>query len=241
MQPARRLIVNADDFGQSPGVNRGIIAAHERGIVTSASLMVRWPAAAEAADYGKADPRLAVGLHLDLGEWACRDSVWEPLYEVVRVDDGDAVAAEVARQLASFRRLMGCDPTHIDSHQHTHRKEPVLGIASALAASLGVPLRSCAPDIFFCGNFYGQTDDGSPLPEIVSAAGLLAILRSLPAGITELSCHPGEGDDLNTMYSAERSREVEVLCDPRVRAALPELGIVLWSFKDLRKAARPVE
>jgi predicted glycoside hydrolase/deacetylase ChbG (UPF0249 family) len=234
MEPARRLIVNADDFGQSPGVNRGIIAAHERGMVTSASLMVRWPAAPEAAAYGKAHPRLAVGLHIDLGEWACREGVWEPLYEVVRVDDGDAVAAEVARQLASFRRLMGWDPTHIDSHQHVHRKEPVLGIASALAASLGAPLRSCAPDIFFCGNFYGQTDDGSPLPEIVSVAGLLEILRKLPAGTTELSCHPGDGDDLSTMYGAARSREVEVLCDPRVRAALPELGIVLCSFKDLR-------
>jgi len=241
MRPARRLIVNADDFGQSPGVNRGIIAAHERGVVTSASLMVRWPAAAEAAAYGKTQPRLAVGLHLDLGEWACRDGVWDPLYEVVRVDDGDAVAAELARQLACFRRLMGCDPTHIDSHQHVHRKEPVLGIASALAVSLGVPLRSCAPDIFFCGNFYGQADDGSPLPEIVSVAGLLEILRSLPAGITELSCHPGDGNDLNTMYGVERSHEVEVLCDPRVRAALPELGIVLCSFKDLRKAKTTVD
>ena len=50
----RRLIVNADDFGQSPGVNRGIIEAHQHGIVTSASLMVSWPAAAEAAAYGRA-------------------------------------------------------------------------------------------------------------------------------------------------------------------------------------------
>ena len=46
MPATRSLIVNADDFGQSPGMNRGTIAARERGIVTSASLMVRWPAAA---------------------------------------------------------------------------------------------------------------------------------------------------------------------------------------------------
>ena len=45
----RYLIVNADDLGRSPGVNRGVIEAHAGGIVTSASLMVRWPAAAEAA------------------------------------------------------------------------------------------------------------------------------------------------------------------------------------------------
>src|SRR5206468_2930594 len=63
--PADKLVVvNADDLGLSPGVNRGIIEAHERGIVTSASLMVRWPAAAEAAAYARSRPQLGVGLHL---------------------------------------------------------------------------------------------------------------------------------------------------------------------------------
>ncbi|PYS69828.1 MAG: hypothetical protein DMF73_14065 [Acidobacteria bacterium] len=56
----RYLIVNADDFGQSPGINRGVIEAHENGIVTSASLMVRWPAAAEAAQYARGHPDLSV-------------------------------------------------------------------------------------------------------------------------------------------------------------------------------------
>jgi chitin disaccharide deacetylase len=62
----RSLIVNADDFGQSPGVNRGTIKTCEQGIVTSASLMVRGPAAAGA--YGQERPTLSLGLHLDLGE-----------------------------------------------------------------------------------------------------------------------------------------------------------------------------
>ena len=64
----RQLIVNADDFGQSHSVNRGILAAHERGIVTSTSLMVRWPAAAKAAALGRTHPRLSLGLHVDLGD-----------------------------------------------------------------------------------------------------------------------------------------------------------------------------
>ena len=68
----RFLIVNADDFGQSAGVNRGVAMAHEQGIVTSASLMVRWPAATGAAAFGRAHPGLSVGLHVDLGEWARR-------------------------------------------------------------------------------------------------------------------------------------------------------------------------
>lgn len=88
----RHLIVNADDFGQSLGVNRGIIEAHERGIVTSASLMVRSPAAADAAAYSARRPKLSLGLHLDLGEWSYRGNRWVPLYEVVRVDDAEACA-----------------------------------------------------------------------------------------------------------------------------------------------------
>src|SRR5438552_3240117 len=99
---SRRLIVNADDFGQSRGVNRGILAAHQRGIVTSASLMVRWPAAAEAAALGRAHPRLSVGLHMDLGEWAYRGGEWVPVYEVAQLADPAAVAEEVGRQVAAF-------------------------------------------------------------------------------------------------------------------------------------------
>src|SRR3989442_11035463 len=114
------LIVNADDFGLSPGVNRGIIWAHENGIVTSASLMVRWPAAAEAARYTRATRSLGVGLHLDLGEWTCRGGEWSPLYQVARLDHPVEVREEVSRQLSAFRELVGQDPTHLDSHQHVH-------------------------------------------------------------------------------------------------------------------------
>src|SRR6266850_4277832 len=100
MATERYLIVNADDFGQSPGVNRGIVTAHEQGIVTSASLMVRWPAAAEAAAYGRTHAGLSVGLHVDLSEWVYRDETWVPLYQVVPLDNRAAVAEEVSRQLA---------------------------------------------------------------------------------------------------------------------------------------------
>src|SRR5437879_6831057 len=119
----RRLIVNADDFGLSPETNRGIVTAHESGIVTRASLMVRYPAALEAAEYARQHPRLGVGLHLDLGEWAFRGGEWVALYTVVRTHDADAVRAEAERQLTAFRDLVGHDPTHLDSHQHVRRRD----------------------------------------------------------------------------------------------------------------------
>ena len=85
------LIVNADDFGRSRGVNRGVIRAHEEGIVTSATLMVRWPDAREAADYAR-DRTLSVGLHLDLGEWIYQDGEWRARYDVVTGRSRDEIA-----------------------------------------------------------------------------------------------------------------------------------------------------
>jgi predicted glycoside hydrolase/deacetylase ChbG (UPF0249 family) len=229
----RFLIVNADDFGLSAGVNRGITEAAERGIVTSASLMVRQPAAAAAAAYARKGGRLSVGLHLDLGEWVYRNNEWVPLYSVVPTEDADAVRAEVWRQLAEFRRLAGRNPTHIDSHQHVHRQEPAHSIVAELARGLAVPLRECCPYVRYCGDFYGQTGEGETLPEALTVPALKQILSSLPPGVTELGCHPGYGDGLATTYRAERAKELEVLCAPELREALAAIQIQLCSFASL--------
>jgi predicted glycoside hydrolase/deacetylase ChbG (UPF0249 family) len=227
------LIVNADDFGQSHGVNGGIMKAHRLGIVTSASLMVRWPAAAEAASYARQHPSLSLGLHVDLGERVYCAGEWVPLYTVVPLQDTAAIAAEVSRQLDLFYRLMGRGPSHIDSHQHVHLREPVNTILTQMARDLGIALRHCSPDVCYRGNFYGQTAEGTPLPDAISVEGLIHILMTLPAGCTELGCHPADGDDLNTMYRRERMQELGVLCDPRVRAAIKAMGIEMCSFLNL--------
>jgi predicted glycoside hydrolase/deacetylase ChbG (UPF0249 family) len=230
-----RLIVNADDFGLSAGVNSGIIEAHERGIVTAASLMVRWPAAEPAAAYAREHPRLDVGLHLDLGEWICRGGEsWEPLYEVVDTADGAAVTAEVERQLSAFRKLLGRDPSHIDSHQHVHRDEPARDIVVKMARRLGVSLRHFSPGTTYWGQFYGQSDAGDSYPELVSVDAMLALLAALPpAGVVEVGCHPGVGQDVKSMYVCERALEVQTLCDPRVRAAVTDGNVRLCTFSDV--------
>lgn len=233
MTAKRYLIVNADDFGQSPGVNRGIIAAYEGGIVTSASLMVRWPAAAEAAAYSRQHPNLSLGLHVDFGEWACRGGHWRQLYEVIPSHDTTAVADEVARQLTTFRHLVGKEPTHIDSHQHVHHGEPLRTVLDAVARELAVPLRHGSAAIRYCGDFYGQTAHGAPYPDAISVDGLIKVLGTLTPGCTELGCHPGVGHDLDTMYCSERAEEVKVLCDPRVRISIVTMGIELRSFLTL--------
>jgi len=228
----RYLIANADDFGLSHGVNRGIIRAHEEGIVTSASLMVRWPAAREAAEYGLKHRRLSVGLHWDLAEWVFQNGEWVAKYQVVPAEDERAVADEMSRQLETFRSLMGQNPTHLDSHQHVHRNEPALSVARRLARELSLPLRSFSPQVQYSGDFYGQTGEGDPYPEGISVDGLLKTLANLPPGVTELGCHPGDDEHLDSVYRLERMQELNVLCDRRVRQALSPMGIELCSHNN---------
>lgn len=234
----RYLIVNADDFGQSRGVNEGIIEAYERGIVTSASLMVRWRAAREAASYARQHPKLSVGLHFDLGEWTYGKGCWRPLYEVVPQDDTRAVMREANRQLATFRALLGRDPTHLDSHQHAHRTRSLRLFFGEMAAGLGVPLRSFDRRVRYMGDFYGQTDEGRTALALITGRALSRLLRQLPPGFTEFGCHPGYASDLQSMYRSERTKEVETLCDSQVRSTIAELGIHLCSFHDLNNGYR---
>lgn len=229
---ARCLIVNADDFGQTHGINQGIVSTVDCGIVTSASLMVRWPAASAAVQLARLRPHLSLGLHIDLGEWMFQDGTWVALYQVVPPEDARTVAEEVERQLAAFRRLTGRDPTHIDSHQHVHRKEPVRSVVLEMAHRLGVPVRHFARDIRHCGAFYGQMAHGEAAPDLISVDHLIHVLETLPPGTTELCCHPGKAIDLTSMYRFERETEIRALCDSRLLTTISELNIRLCSFHD---------
>jgi len=234
----RVLVVNADDFGLSRGVNRGITFAHEWGIVTSASLMVRQAGAEDAAAYARSNPRLGVGLHIDLGEWSYRGGEWVCVYEVVGLDDAGAVTDEVSRQLDAFHRLVGRPPTHLDSHQHVHRSEPLRGIVAAAGERLGAPVRHVTPGIRSCGDFYGLGWRNSRMPEAITADALLRVLRSLQPGVTELMCHPGYDPDLRSDYRDERLAEVTALCDPAVRRAVEEQEIEVRTFADVAESMR---
>lgn len=238
MSDNKYLIVNADDFGMSPGVNRGVIKAYEQGIVTSASLMIRWESSKEAAGFARENENLSLGLHIDLAEWAFRNGSWIPLYEVVPLDKYESVRDEVLRQMEAFQNLMQQYPSHLDSHQHIHLHEPLKSIVVEISHNIGVPLRHLSPDVSYCGEFYGQTATGEPLMNAISLTRLINILETIPPGITELACHPADGEDFDGMYRSERKREVEVLCDPAVRDALSELNIELRSFKEITATRR---
>lgn len=229
----RQLIVNADDFGLTDSVNAGVERGFLDGIVTSASLMTRHRAAGAAAGIARRHRPLSVGLHIDLGEWVCVDGEWRTTYEVVDPGDALAVKTEIRRQLEAFRDLVGRNPTHIDSHQHVHLSDTVRGSVRDLAEDLGIPVRRIDRRVRFIGDFYGQSGAGQPLPSLITVESLLDLLDRLPAGWSELGCHPAAGPVPGSAYDGERAVELATLTDPRVLAAVREGDVRLSSFHDL--------
>jgi chitin disaccharide deacetylase len=220
----RYLVVNADDFGACSGVNRGIVEAHRRGIVTSASLMVAMPGSEEAAGLARECPALSVGLHV---------SFHEGRQPVVALSDPGACRAALEDQLSRFRELLGRQPTHLDSHHHVHVRPRLRPGFQEVADLCGIPLRACS-GVRYCSSFYGQWA-GERHPEQLSVDSLLRIFDAeLGPGVTELACHPGYPDpSLVSSYAAERDPELRTLCDPRVRRFLDRCAIALVGFEEV--------
>jgi predicted glycoside hydrolase/deacetylase ChbG (UPF0249 family) len=218
------LIVNADDFGASTGINRGILECHTHGVLTSASLMVDGAAAAEAAALVRDHPSLSIGLHWDVVGEDDRD--FDPA-------NLDAAAAELARQLDRFVALTGRAPTHVDSHKHVHRHEVLQPVFEELVRPLGVPLRGCGT-VKFVGGFYAQWEYGKTDLDDVGVEHLERLLRAeVGPGWTELGCHPGYvSPGFVSIYSSERQAEIATLTHPRIRGVIDELGIHLSSYAD---------
>jgi len=221
----KSLIVNADDFGVSTGVNRGILEAHVRGIVTSTSLMVNRPAAAEAVTISRDHPNLGIGLHWDGGGEGAPE---------LDLDDVPFVRDEFRRQLERFYQLVGRMPTHVDSESHAHRHRHLMPVFQELVQPLGVPLRHDGR-VRFVGRFYAQWYLFVTNLKYVSVPVLQTMLREVQDGWTEISCHPGYvSSDHESIYNVEREAEVRTLTDLRIRQTIGECGIELRSYADYR-------
>jgi chitin disaccharide deacetylase len=216
----KRLIVNADDLGYDPEIDRGILEAHASGAVTSATAMVETPFAAEALR--RAPRTLGIGLHAVVDPGA----------------DRRAAEAALRRQLSLFEALRGAPPTHLDSHKHAHAAEAVLDAFLAVAAERGLPVRAIdgamraairaralpTPD-----RFLGD----AALRPAWTAERLLASVADVGEGVTEIMIHPGYAPShARTSFGAEREIELAAVCDARFRAALGRAGIALFAYAD---------
>jgi len=232
-ESVRYLVVNADDFGYTEGINRGILDAHVNGIVTSASLMVERPAAAHAVALARESPRLGLGLHVEVKRWWTSSF---PRRGSARSADAVKRCAreDVRRQLDLFRALLGREPSHLDSHHHRHMAELVRPAFEELADELTIPLRRVDPRVRFDGGFYGHDGRGQPQHESIGVDALIRLIENVDSRVTELCCHPGYPDGLDDWYRAERELEVQTLCDRRVHDAVERGGVQLCSFAEAR-------
>jgi hopanoid biosynthesis associated protein HpnK len=150
----RRLIVNADDFGLTPGVNRAIIEGHASGVVTSATLMANAAGFEDAVRLAKSSPGLSVGCHVVLVDGApvSNPSQVPTLTDsaqfearltsfAMRAVAGSINSAEVETEVAAQIRKIAAEeiqPSHLDTHKHTHVFPQILRPLLRAAKACGV-------------------------------------------------------------------------------------------------------
>jgi predicted glycoside hydrolase/deacetylase ChbG (UPF0249 family) len=245
---SRRVIFNADDFGLTDGVCRGISEAIDAGIVTATTAMVCCPGAEERlAHWG---PRLAgrIGIHMQLTDGKpCLDTAAVPSLvngegvfprspgEVTGVDPSE-VKQEWSAQIERLNRW-GITPTHMDSHHHVGIKPHTIGAYSEVARAHRIPARTASFEITkllrsngircadLCMTAWYDAD--------LSVRGLLRLIEAAFAqlkgqGTVEIMCHPGYADDAlaaRSKYVRQRERELQVLTSTKLTKGLQRLDV----------------
>jgi predicted glycoside hydrolase/deacetylase ChbG (UPF0249 family) len=268
----KQLVVNADDFGFTPDVNRGIVDAHRGGILTATTLMANGAAFDDARRLARETPTLDIGCHLVLvgGESLLTGKPYPPTV-------GQLLGALVRREIRPYEELAaqvrrtldaGIRPTHLDTHKHTHLAPPVLDAVARLSEEFGIrwvrrpfdfPLNKLRDTVprwqrltsgalgLLRSRFHRvltrhgcRTTDhfaGFQITGRFRTAELVELLGAIPAGSTELMCHPGHcGEALRgarTRLKESRERELEALMAPETRAALERHGIELVRYAQL--------
>jgi len=253
LKSEKLLVVNADDFGFTTDVNRGIVEAHRNGIVTATTLMAAGAAFDDAVRLADENPTLDIGCHLVLvgSRSALHPEKNLPpdipaLIRTIalrRMRIFDELAAQVKKILAA-----GIRPTHLDTHKHTHLLPEVAWAVGRVSRTFGIPwvrgplrapLFATITRLIFryhgcrsTGRFAGFRMTGR-----FGTEELVKFLKELPGGTTEFMCHPGFCEDellrAPTRLKQSRARELEALTAPATRRAIEQAGIRLAAYRDL--------
>ncbi len=268
----KQLVVNADDFGYTRDVNSGIIEAHRNGILTATTLMANGQAFDHAVELASENPNLDIGCHLVLvggnslltNGHSLPRSLPEFLQRLAlrQLDPYGELRAQVEKIIEA-----GIQPTHLDTHKHTHLALPVLKAVARLSEEFGIrwvrrpfdyPLSGGDPvpwrkrvlsgGLQVLRSYFHRTLSrhgcrttdyfaGFQLTGYLRTNELVALMRTLPDGLTEFMCHPGYcTDELRaapTRLKKSRERELQALTAPEVRATLRQIGIQLVRYRDL--------
>lgn len=229
------LIPNADDFGFTHDVNQGIVEAHRRGILTATTLMATGPAFQDAVELARQNPQLDIGVHLVLVDSdGFPPTIPRLLFSLGRIKIYDQLVRQVQKVLDA-----GLQPTHLDTHKHTHLLPQIFNAVTRIAREFNIPWVRRRFGPFRLLPAYGcrTTDHFAGFRMNINPATLAHLIRNLPEGTTEFMCHPGlctaELRAARTRLKESRRRELDALVSPEVRAALEESSVKLARYRDL--------
>lgn len=213
------LVVNADDFGYSKGVNKGIIEAHVNGIVTSTTVLVDGVAADEAKGLSTY-PELSVGLHFN------------PI-------PGESLESEFGRQLELFKSIVGRDPDSIDTHKSLPSdKENIESMLRKYSEENDTPVRKLGK-VKFIRSFFGLNVDGSGVLDEnnVTVSALKSAIDEASDEVNEIMTHVGYCDEYllsKSSYNTTREKELESVLDPSIKEYLASANLQLVNWGQLK-------
>ena len=243
----KRLIVNADDFGLTSGVSRGIAEAFESGVVRSTSAMLCIDETITQLKLCRSLFEGKVGVHLQLMDGApCAGASRVPsltdengLFHTAPTPVNGIALAEVREEWhAQVDRLLSNDfvPTHLDAHNHVHLVPGILDVYCDLALYYGLPARSGPPRVAAKLKERGvRCVDHCDIRGFEGSITAEVFLKKVEHafaecgdGVVEIMCHPGYVDASlkeKSVYVEERKQELDVLCSAAVREGLERLGV----------------
>lgn len=237
-----KIIVNADDFGYTEGLNYGVIEAHKKGIVTSCTVMANMPGFEHGMELLKANPTLRAGVHLTL-------SCYKPLlknHKTIVDSNGNfykKLNEEIAEKVdleevysefcAQIDRVKGhIEITHLDSHHHAHSMEFLKPVMERIHEKYNLPMRQA---------FHSKIEGVKYVPVFIGFYGENAtadffknnIDKLKEYEIVDIMCHPAYLDSFllgNTSYAMERAREQRILSDNNLKEFLQSEGMELVNY-----------
>jgi len=251
MAPSRFLIINADDLGISPEVNKGIFAAYKKGAVTDSSLLAKGPYTHEAIAMIKKTPSFQVGLHIDLDPllgWTSPGKERFTRQELLCMMEGSEfskkIRHEIDAQITAFLDT-GLTPSHVDTHHHVHGFPRIFeslleamdnhGIKAIRFSKQGYALLGREDILITEEQAQGMEDalrkQGIAHPHLLIDPLVPFSLTEIPQGVTELMVHPSMGGD------EWRQKDFEMLMDPHFMKTVHDEGIRLISFSKLATSA----
>ncbi len=266
MASAIRVIFNADDFGFTRDVNDGIVEAHRHGVLSATTLMANGDAFEHAVACARENPALDVGVHLVMVQGGSVSHPGRALPSTLQELARTLVRRELPvydEAIAQVRRIVnaGIQPSHIDTHKHTHLFPPVLDAVGRVAREFGIPwVRQpfdfgVSPGVGFAKKTVAtgmkimrfrfaekltglrMTDHfaGFQITGRLDTAAMVETLERLPVGLTEFMCHPGKcGTELQsaaTRLKESRAVELAALTSGEVRQVMERRGIELVNYR----------